>query len=165
MNEKINQNLSEERLFVSLYNFESFTQGYFVPSSVVVEQTLFFIWGFSSHAINFHRKPGEDCKFWPILGTHGHWSVRVFSVPHIQWHGAPVYNGHLCGPVSLTVVAQRFTVDLSPPVLTTKYSRSLDSYTQPSACKANALSDCAFAAPLHLNNREILLPKNILCQV
>ena len=46
MNEKINQNLSEEILFVSLYNFESFTQGYFVPSSVVVEQTLFFSWVF-----------------------------------------------------------------------------------------------------------------------
>ena len=44
----------------------------------------------------------KGCKFWPILGTHGHWAVRFFSVPHLLWHGASAYNGHLRGPVTLT---------------------------------------------------------------
>ena len=26
----------------------------------------------------------------------------VFSIPHLLWHGASVYNGHLRGPVTLT---------------------------------------------------------------
>ena len=27
---------------------------------------------------------------------------RFFSVPHLLWHGASVYNGHLSGPVTQT---------------------------------------------------------------
>ena len=34
--------------------------------------------------------PMNGCAFWPILGTHGHWAVRVLSVPHRLWHGASV---------------------------------------------------------------------------
>ena len=31
---------------------------------------------------------------WPMLGTYGHWAVRVFfSVPHLLSHGASIYNG------------------------------------------------------------------------
>ena len=30
-----------------------------------------------------------------------------FSVPHLLWHGASVYNGHLRGPVTLTSLAER----------------------------------------------------------
>ena len=26
--------------------------------------------------------PAKGCKFWPMLGTYGHWAVRIFSVPH-----------------------------------------------------------------------------------
>ena len=36
--------------------------------------------------------PVKGCKFWPMLGTHGHWAVRFFSMPHLLWHGASVYN-------------------------------------------------------------------------
>ena len=35
------------------------------------------------------------------------------SVPHLLWHGASVYNGHLRGPVTLIPVAERLVVDLS----------------------------------------------------
>ena len=63
----------------------------------------------------------------------------LFSVPHLLWHGASVYNGHLRGPVTLTPIAERLAVELSLPVLTTKLCRGWDSNTQPSACKANAL--------------------------
>ena len=40
-----------------------------------------------------------------------------FSVPHLLWHGASVYNGHLRGPVTLTPIAERLAVELSLPVL------------------------------------------------
>ena len=42
-----------------------------------------------------------------------------FSVPHLQWHGAFVYNGHLRGPVTLTPIAERLAVELS--LLTTYF--------------------------------------------
>ena len=43
------------------------------------------------------------------------------SVPHLLCHGTSVYNGHLQGPVrvTLTRVAERLAVELSLPVLRT----------------------------------------------
>ena len=38
---------------------------------------------------------------------------RFCSVPHLLWHGASVYNGHLEGPVTFTLVAERLAVELS----------------------------------------------------
>ena len=35
--------------------------------------------------------PVKGFKIWPILETHGHWSVKVLSVPHLLWHGTSVY--------------------------------------------------------------------------
>ena len=34
-----------------------------------------------------------------------------FSVPHLLWHGASVYNGHLRGPLTLTPFAERLAVN------------------------------------------------------
>ena len=48
--------------------------------------------------------PVKGCKFWPMLDTHGHEQWGFFSVPHILWHGASVYNGHLRGPIKLTLL-------------------------------------------------------------
>ena len=64
------------------------------------------------------------------------------SVPNLLWHGVSVYNGHLRGPVTLTPIAERLAVDLSPPVLTTVF-RGWDSNSQPSACEENALTNSA----------------------
>ena len=36
-----------------------------------------------------------------------------FSVPHLLWHEANIYIGHLWDPVPLTPVAERFAVELS----------------------------------------------------
>ena len=36
-----------------------------------------------------------------------------FSVPHLLWHVASVYNGHLRGPVTLALIAERLAVELS----------------------------------------------------
>ena len=43
-----------------------------------------------------------------------------FSIPHLLWHGASVYNGHLRGPVTLTPFAELLAVELPLPVFTTK---------------------------------------------
>ena len=42
-----------------------------------------------------------------------------FSVPHLLWQEAYVYNGHLHGPVTLKPDAERLAVDLSLPDFTT----------------------------------------------
>ena len=39
-----------------------------------------------------------------------------YSVAHLLWHGTFVYNGHLRGPVTLTLIAERLAVGLSLPV-------------------------------------------------
>ena len=40
-----------------------------------------------------------------------------FNFPHLLWHGISVYNGHLRGPVTLTLVAECLPVKLPLPVL------------------------------------------------
>ena len=42
--------------------------------------------------------------------NYDHWAVKVFSVPHLLWHGAPV---------TLTPIVERLAVELSLPVFTT----------------------------------------------
>ena len=69
-----------------------------------------------------------------------------FSVPHLLWHGAPVYNGHLRGPVTLTPIAFQLAVEQSLPVLKAKVCCGWESNTQPYACRAIALTHCATAA-------------------
>ena len=69
-----------------------------------------------------------------------------FSVSHLLWHGASVYNDYLQGPVTLTPVAERSALELSLSVFMTKVCRGWDSNTQPSTCGTNALTHCATAA-------------------
>ena len=50
----------------------------------------------------------KSCKFWPILGTHGHWAVRVYGVqrlPRLWWSSLRTRDTHTCcqawsGPVT-----------------------------------------------------------------
>ena len=53
-------------------------------------------------------------------------------------------------PVTLTPVAERLAAEMSLPVLTTQVCRSSDSNAKPSACEANALTDCTIAAAQYL---------------
>ena len=71
----------------------------------------------------------------PALVAIEQWGF--FSVPHLLWHWISVYNSHLQETVTLTPIAERLTVELSLPVITT--------YTQPTAYGANALTHCATA--------------------
>ena len=73
----------------------------------------------------------------PMAIDHEQW--EFLSLPHLLWHGASFYNGYLRGPVTLTPIAERLTVELSLPVFMTWVCCSWDSITQHSACGANAL--------------------------
>ena len=67
----------------------------------------------------------------------------VFRMPHLLWHGTTCFNGHLWGTVTLKPVAECLAVELSLLVFTILICRGRDSITQPSACDANTLIDCA----------------------
>ena len=69
--------------------------------------------------------------------------MRFFSLPHILWHWASVYNGHIRWHVALTPVAERFKLSL--PIFTIGLS-GLDANTQPFACEVYALTNWATAA-------------------
>ena len=60
--------------------------------------------------------------------------LRFCSVPHLLWHGASVYNGHLRGPVPLTPIAELLAVELTLSIFTTYVCCGLDFNTQPSTC-------------------------------
>ena len=47
------------------------------------------------------------------------WTLMLFSVPHLLWHGTSVYNSHLRGPVTLSPITERLAVELSLSVFTT----------------------------------------------
>ena len=56
--------------------------------------------------------PVKGFKFWPLLGTHGHWAAMVFKRTVTR-------DSNLYGPVTLTSIAERLAVELSLPVFTT----------------------------------------------
>ena len=64
-----------------------------------------------------YRWRAVNCYLHSTLMAIEQWGF--FSVPHLLWHGASVYNGHLRGPLTLKPIAKRLVVDLSLPVFTT----------------------------------------------
>ena len=68
-----------------------------------------------------------NCHLFSALIAIEQWGF--FSTPHLLWHRACVYNGHLRGPVTLTPIVER-AVELSLPVFTTRVCRGWVSYTQ-----------------------------------
>ena len=46
-------------------------------------------------------------KFWPMLMIIDQWGFYI--MPHLQRHGASVYNGHLSGPMTLTLTCRVFS--------------------------------------------------------
>ena len=105
-----------------------------------------FVLSLSSHSSIFHSFgditiAGEGLQ---ILTYARHlWPLRgLFSLPHLQWHGASVYNGHLQGPVTLC--------------------RGWNSNTNPSACRANALTHCATATQSNFSLLSLIL---FLCKL
>ena len=83
-------------------------------------------WGLSSHSRIFHSY--DDVT---ITGE----GLQILTYARHSWplssEGslASVYNGHLRGPVTLTLIAERLAVELSLPVFTTKVCPDWDSNT------------------------------------
>ena len=65
-----------------------------------------------SHMVTSHL-PVKGCKFWPMLGTHGHWVLRVLKRATPLWHRASVYEGYLWGSLTLTPIVEHLGVELS----------------------------------------------------
>ena len=115
-----------------------------VSISRIFELFSLFLWWFL-------KVPLENFS---LLWRHRNYKTLIsieqwvfFSVPHILWHWASVYNGHHLGLETFTLVAKRLVAELSLLVLKTKVCRGRDWNTLPdSACVANALSNCATAA-------------------
>ena len=58
--------------------------------------------------------PVKGCLFWPMLGTHRHWTVKVIlpATPTVTRDIRLLWS--LCwGPVTLTPIAKRLAVELS----------------------------------------------------
>ena len=60
---------------------------------------FFFIW--SRHNCLWRSANFDLCSALVAIEQWG-----FFSVPHLLWHGASVYNCHLLGPVTLTPIAE-----------------------------------------------------------
>ena len=103
-----------------------------------------FIWDFTH--METSPLPVKGFKFWHILGTCGHWAVRVFKRATPTVTRASFNNCQ--GPVTLTPSAESLAVLLWLPVFTTWVCRGWNSNVQPSACEANALPGCATATVL-----------------
>ena len=123
-----------------------------VLTSIWISQTLWFIVQleifFYSYGDVTKYSAGKGLHIltyarhsWPLSSDRG-----FFSLPHLLWQGASVYNGHLGEPMTLTPIAKRLGVERSLPVFTNKVFRGWDSSTQPSACGTNALTHFATAA-------------------
>ena len=133
------------------YNFQEkqYTSNY----KTFIWHLRLFIWGFSSHLRIFQSygdvtMTGEGLliltyarHLWP-LNSEGSLACHTYCM----WHRASFYNGHLQRPVRLTPIAELLAVELSLPVFTIKVCCSWDWNTQPSTCKANALTHCDIAA-------------------
>ena len=89
---------------------------------IIFKESLFVWLRFLSHSRIFHSFgdatiTGEGLQIltsysWPLS------SEGSFSVPHLLWHGASVYNGQFWWPVTFTPKANRLAVEISLPVLT-----------------------------------------------
>ena len=118
------------------------------------------VWCFSSHSRTFHlfgdvtTANFDLCSALMVIEKWG-----FFSVSHLLWHGASVYNCYLREPVTLTPIAESLAEELSQPVFTSYVCRCWDSNYQPSAYGANALTHCATVAAKFL----VRTVRNLIC--
>ena len=118
------------------------------------------VWCFSSHSRTFHlfgdvtTANFDLCSALMVIEKWG-----FFSVSHLLWHGASVYNCYLREPVTLTPIAESLAEELSQPVFTSYVCRCWDSNSQPSSYGANALTHCATVAAKFL----VRTVRNLIC--
>ena len=62
-----------------------------------------------SHIWRRHHYRWRAANFYLCLALMAIEQWGFFSVPHLVWHGASVYNDHLRRPVTLTLIAERLS--------------------------------------------------------
>ena len=107
-----------------------------------------FDWRFSSH--------------WRIVHSYGDLTIHTLTIARHSWplssegylacHTTFFYSGHLRGPMALTPIAKRLTVELSLPVSTTYVCWGFDSNIQPSTCMRGERSN-----RLHLRGAKVVI--------
>ena len=98
-----------------------------------------FVWGLSSHSRIFHSygdvtittMTSKNFDLYSALMAIEQW---IFDMPYLLWHGPTLYNGHLRGPVTHTLVAERFGSGTG-----TTWSVPTRDPTRASACEVHAL--------------------------
>ena len=83
----------------------------------------------------------KGCIFWPMLGTYGHWAVRVlYSLPHLLRHGSSprIHDTYTYSRLFGCGAVKTCFNDLG-------LSR-LGLNSQPYACAANTINHCTTAA-------------------
>ena len=111
--------------------------GLFVPL-----ENLLLIW--RSHHYRWSATNFDLCSALMPIEQWG-----FFSMPHLLWHGASIYNGHHRGPVTLNQLPSVEQVSCHYLFLRLM-SVAWDSNTQSSACGANALTTCATAVVIKI---------------
>ena len=94
----LNKNVMLKCLFVCLFGF------------IVPLEHFAVIW--RRHHYQWRAANFDLCS--ALMAIEQWW---FFSVWHLLWQGAYVYNGHLRGPVTLTPIVECLAVELSLPVL------------------------------------------------
>ena len=77
----------------------------------VTLEKCFLIW--RRHHFNWSV---TNFNLYSVLMAIKQWGF--FIVPHILWHGSTISSGHLRGPLTLTFVADRLSVELSLAIKT-----------------------------------------------
>ena len=102
-------------LFAKIETHFKWREQFFNWNSMCFSLTDFFLfeWG-PTREFFTHKEtsplPEKGYKFWRMLGTNDHLSVRFFNLSLLLWHGASIYNCHLRGPVTLTPNAEFLAV-------------------------------------------------------
>ena len=128
-----NKVLAKEDLFFACILMHTYLTFWinFGSQTIIICVVYCYLWcvvclGFSSHLRIFHSWIWRRHYYRWRTAKFDLCSARMvieqwefFSVPHLLWQEAYVYNGHLHGPVTLKPDAERLAVDLSLPDFTT----------------------------------------------
>ena len=91
----------------------------------ILKYFMFVYLGFIVQLDNFSLIWRNNHNWWKAAHfdlCSGHMIIEhggFFNLPHLMWHGASVYNGHLCRHVTLKPIAERLVVEINVTNVTT----------------------------------------------
>ena len=93
---------------------------WFFFCNIDIPRLFVCLFGVFRHTWNFftHMETSLTANFDLCLALSAIKQWGSLHVPHLLLHGTSVYNSHLLRPVTLTPIAERMAMVLSPPVFT-----------------------------------------------